>query len=140
MIRNYEIVYGIYLVQASHELDLHNDFDFNNFNYAVNGRKLTLNWACSKGDWVSSNTPKAVTIAFNEVSEFRFMQRDAEMPFTEDHCMHAFGYWVDEDWAEGIIIVEDDQNTEPHWLTAIGFMSGAVLAVQAERSYATILA
>ena len=140
MNRNYEIVDGIYLVQGKHELDMHNNFDFKNLEYSVKARKLILNWLRSEGEWVSSNTPKTVTIEFAEVSEFRFMPRDPEIPYTEDDCINSFGYWVDEDWVEGVIMVEPDQKADPHWLTAIDFMSGAVLAVQAGSSNVKIMA
>ncbi len=140
MNRNYEIVDGIYLVQGSYELDLHNNFDFKNLEYSIAERKLVLTWERSKGDWVSLDTPKVLTIEFKEVSEFRFMPRDSEMPFTEDDCINSFGYWVDEDWADGVIMVEPNQTAEPQWLTAIDFMSGAVVAVQAESANAAVLA
>ena len=140
MKRNYKIVNGIYLVQESYELDLHNNFDFKGLDYSVEERKLVLSWQRSKGDWVSSDIPEALTIEFKQVSEFRFMPRDSETPFTEDDCINSIGYWVDEDWAEGVIMVEPNQTAEPNWLTAIDFMSGAVLAVQAEKANATVLA
>ena len=140
MNRNFEIVDGIYLVQEVHELDLHNNFDFTNLDYSVEKRKLVLCWQRSKGDWVSEDTPVALTIEFTEVSEFRFIPRDSEIPFTEDDCINSIGYWVDEDWAEGVIMVEPNQKAEPQWLTAIDFMSGAVLAVQAKSASAKVLA
>ncbi len=140
MKRNYEIVDGIYLVQEAYELDLHNNFDFKGLDYSVEKRKLALNWWRSEGDWVSSDTPQSITIEFKEVSEFRFMPRDSEIPFTEDDCINTFGYWVDEDWAEGVIMVKSNQTAEPQWLTAIDFMSGAVLAVQAESASAKVTA
>ncbi|MAY14715.1 MAG: hypothetical protein CMI06_05180 [Oceanospirillaceae bacterium] len=140
MNRNFKIVDGIYLVLEGYELDLHNNFDFTNLDYSVEHRRLVLNWQRSNGDWVSSDTPKALVIEFKEVSEFRFMPRDSEMPFTEDDCINSLGYWVDEDWAEGVIMLEPNQTAEPHWLTAIDFMSGAVLAVQAESASAKVTA
>jgi len=140
MNRDFEIVDGIYLVQSDYELDLHNNFDFKYLNYSVEERKLILSWVRSKGDWVSSNTPKTLSIEYIEVSEFRFMPRDSKMPFTEDDCINSIGYWVDEDWAEGVILVESNQKAESHWLTAIEFMSGAVIAVQAESASAKVMA
>ena len=140
MNRNFKIVDGIYLVLEGYELDLHNNFDFTNLDYSVEHRRLVLHWQRSNGDWVSSDTPKALVIEFKEVSEFRFMPRDSEMPFTEDDCINSLGYWVDEDWAEGVILVEPNQTAEPQWLTAIDFMSGAVLAVQAESASAKVTA
>ena len=138
MNRNYEIIDGIYLVHQGYELDLHNNFDFQNLDYSVSDRKLVLYWVRSKGDWVSSETPSSLEVIFSGVSEFRFMPRDCETPFSEDDCISAFGYWVDEDWAEGVIMVEPNQKIEPQWLTAIDFMSGAVIAVQAENASAKI--
>jgi hypothetical protein len=140
MKRDFEIVDGIYLVQERLELDLHNNFDFKGLHYAVEERRLVLTWQRSKGDWVGSDAPSALIIEFKEVSEFRFMPRDPEIPFTEDDCVSSFGYWVDEDWAAGVIVVEGNQKTEPQWLTAIDFMSGAVLAVQAESASAKVVA
>lgn len=140
MKRNFDIKDGIYLVQKNYELDLHNNFDFKNFEYSIENRSLVLYWERSKGGWVSSETPSDLAIEFQKVSEFRFMPRDPEIPFTEDDCLNSFGYWVDEDWVEGVIMVEPNQKSESHWLTAIDFMSGAVLAVQAESANANISA
>ena len=140
MNRNYEIVEGIYLVQGEDELDLHNNFDFVGFDYSIAERKLELNWIRSDGDWVSRDMPQSVRITFRQVSEFRFMPREQGVPFTEDNCINSMGYWVDEDWAEGVIMAEPNQKVEPQWLTAIDFMSGAVLAVQAESADATVKA
>ncbi|MDF1693436.1 MAG: hypothetical protein P1U47_13735 [Zhongshania sp.] len=140
MNRNFEIVDGIYLVQENYELDLHNNFDFKSLDYSVEERKLKLNWQRSKGDWVGTDTPQKVSVEFVNVSEFRFMPRDSEVPHTEDECLNSFGYWVDEDWAGGVIMVEPNQKAKPQWLTAIDFMSGAVLAVQADSAHAKVLA
>lgn len=140
MKRDFEIVDGIYLVQSKYELDLHNNFDFLGLTYSVENRTLLLNWHRSDGERVASRTPESVNVEFREVSEFRFMPRNAELPFTEDDCVNTFGYWVDEDWAEGVIMVEPGQDSDPSWLTAIDFMSGAVIAVQASSAHAQIVA
>ena len=140
MKRSYEIVGGIYLVQDGYEFDLHNNFDFVRMDYSLEERTLLLFWQRSNGNWVSSNMPKTLTIEFTQVSEFRFMPRDPEIPFTEDDCLGAFGYLVDEDWANGVVLVGPTQEPDPKWLTAIEFTSGAILAVQAESSSAAILA
>ena len=81
-----------------------------------------------------------MSVEFREVSEFRFLPRDAKLPFTEDDCVNTFGYWTDEDWADGVIITEPTQTPDPSWLTAIDFMSGAVIAVQAVSAHARIAA
>jgi hypothetical protein len=140
MNRDYEIIDGIYLVQDGYELDLHNNFDFKSIEYSVSERKVVLRWVLSNGDWGIAETPKALAIEFGGVSEFRFMPRDSDVPFTEDDCINSIDYWVDEDWADGVIMVEPNQKVEPQWLTAIDFMSGAVIAVQAERASAKVMA
>ena len=138
MNRNYEIIEGIYLVQGSYKLDLHNNYDFKRLGYSVAERKLVLSWERSIRDSVGGDMPKSLAIEFNDVSEFRFMPRDSSVPFTEDDCVASVGYLVGEDWAAGIITVAPDQSAETHWLTAIEFMSGAVLAVQAGSANAKI--
>jgi hypothetical protein len=140
MRRDFEIKDGIYLSQPPHELDLHNNFDFCGFHYSIEDRTLSLHWRRSKGEWVSAGTPASVSVEFREVSEFRFLPRDAKFPFTEDNCVITFGYWTDEAWAGGIIKTGPTQTPDPHWLTAVGFMSGAVLAVQASSAHAQITA
>jgi len=138
MTRNFEIRNGIYLVQPPHELDLHNSFAFQGLHYSVQERTLLLSWRRSQVEWVAPGSPSSLSIEFREVSEFRFEPRDSELPFTEDDCVSTFGYWTDEDWADGIIASEPSQTPDPSWLTAIEFMSGAVIAVQALSAHARI--
>ncbi|MEQ1761891.1 MAG: hypothetical protein ABL984_01965 [Pyrinomonadaceae bacterium] len=138
MHRDFEITDGIYLVQGTYELDLHNCFDFNSLSYSVESRTLSLNWKRSDGDWVAVGTPNSVVVEFGDVSEFRFLPRDAELPFTEDDCVDTFGYWSDEEWAEGVILVGPEQDPDPKWPIAIEFRSGATIIVQATSACALI--
>jgi hypothetical protein len=68
------------------------------------------------------------------------MPRSAALPFSEDDCLNAFGYWTDEDWADGVVVIEGDKEPDPRWLTAVEFMSGAVIAVKAASAEAVIAA
>ncbi|QDT74545.1 hypothetical protein [Lacipirellula limnantheis] len=140
MRRDFEIKDGIYLSQSPHELDLHNNFDFCGLHYSVEHRTLSLHWRRSTGDGVAGGTPASVSVEFREVSEFRFLPRDAELPFTEDDCVNTWGYWTDEEWADGVIMTDPTQAPDPQWLTGIHFMSGATIAVQASSAHATITA
>jgi len=140
MRRDFEIMDGIYLSQPPHELDLHNNFDFCGLQYSIEHRTLSLHWRRSTGDWVASGTPASVSVEFQEVSEFRFLPRDAELPFTEDDCVSTWGYWTDEEWADGVIMTNPAQTPDPRWLTGIHFMSGATVAVQASSAHARIAA
>ena len=96
-----------------------------------------MHWRRSTGDWVAAGTPASVCVEFRKVSEFRFHPRDSGLPFTEDDCVSTFGYWTDEELADGVFIAPT-QKPAPHWLTAIDFMSGAVIAVQAASAHAKI--
>src|SRR6266540_6856746 len=75
MRRDFEIKDGIYLVQSPHELDLHNNFDFQDLRYSVEDRTLLLRWRRSKGDWVAPGIPASVSVESREASEFRFLPR-----------------------------------------------------------------
>jgi hypothetical protein len=136
--RDFQITNAIYLTQPPHKLDLHNAFDFCSLQYSVKDRILLLRWQRSDGNWVAPNTPASVSVKFEKVSEFRFHPREAHLPFTEDDCVDVFGYWTDEAWAKGDIVLEGDQAANPSWLTAIRFMSDAVIIVQAASAQALI--
>lgn len=135
---DFEISQGIHLVQPPHELDLHNHYNFLGVEYSVEHRTLSLRWRRLGDDPVASGRPSGVTIEFREVSELRFQPRDAAMPFTEDRCIRSFGYWTDEEWADGVFEIDPAQGPDPGWLTAISFMSGAVIAFQASSGHARI--
>jgi hypothetical protein len=100
---------------------------------------VLLHWR-RRAEWAASGAPASVTIEFREVSEFRFQPRDPALPFDEDDCVRSFGYCTD--WSEGGVIITDiaepAQTPDPKWLTAVDFMSGAVIAVQAASAHARI--
>jgi hypothetical protein len=139
MLRDFEIRMGIFWFQSPYELDLHNAFDFQELGYSVAERVVRLQWARSMREGISSSLPTSVTIEFHGVTEFRFQPRSPGVPFTEDDCLSSFGYWTDEDWAGGVVLCDPSQIPAPSWLTAIEFMSGAVLAVQADIARAIII-
>lgn len=138
MHRDFDITDGIYLVQRSYELDLHNCFDFHSLDYSVKDRTLSLQWKRSDGDWVADGTPDCLSIEFSGVNEFRFLPRDAEVPFTEDDCLDTFGYWSDDEWATGVVLVGVGQEPDPHWPVALEFRSGATIIVRADSASALI--
>lgn len=138
MNRDFDITDGIYLVQSTYELDLHNCFDFISLSYSVKDRTLELNWKRTVGARVAAGTPTSLIIEFSDVSEFRFLPRNAELPFTEDDCVDTFGFWSNEDWADGVFLVGLGQDRDPNWLTGIEFRSGAIIIVQATSAHAQI--
>lgn len=137
MTRDFKIIMGIRLVQPPHELDLHNFYDFQEVRYAPTPRIMSLLWHRSPRDGVPLSLPSSVLIEFREVSEFRFLPRDAELPFTEDDCVRDFGYWTDEKWSNGSVMMLDE-NVPDGDFNAIHFMSGAIIVVHAKSAHATI--
>lgn len=138
MHRDFEITEGIYLSQPPFELDLHNNFKFDHFLYSIAERTVLLHWRRRDSEWVPKATPASLCVEFREVSEFRFYRRDTKFPFTEDDCLHQFGFWTDEDWAKRVIVMDTTQSPDPSWLTAIEFMSGAIITLQAASAHARI--
>jgi hypothetical protein len=134
--KNFTFKLGIYLVQGDREFDLHNNFDFLEVHYSAAERSAFLSWARCDREGVSSRNPALLRLDFFEVSEFRFMPRDPEIPFTEDDCLRSAGYWVDEEWCDGVAIPASDPG--PEWFNAFEFMSGAIIALKAARATATI--
>ena len=81
---------------------------------------------------VPAALPTTVSVEFSGVSEFRFQPGDSALQLTEDDCSRTFGFWIDEDRANGVIQYEPSQTPKAERLTPIEFMSGAVVAVQAD--------
>ena len=136
MTSDFEVADGIYIVQGKYQLDLHNNFAFQEVSYSVAERRASLLWRRRPDGWVPPNTPAMLSIIFEGVKEFRFMRRDPGMPFTEDDCVSAIGYLTDESWSHGDVLLEADPKSD--WLTAIEFQSEAVIALRADRATARI--
>src|SRR5690606_29363353 len=127
------------LSQPPHELDLHNNYDFLGLDYSVEEKTLALRWRRGTGAWVPEKSPYSLILTFRGVSEFRFMPRDAELPFTEDDCVSTFGYWTNEEWANGVTMLSDNQQPDPNWMTAIEFQSGAIIILRASSASASFV-
>ncbi|NLT69279.1 MAG: hypothetical protein GXX91_01130 [Verrucomicrobiaceae bacterium] len=126
----------IRLVADGHELDLHNNYDFQGVDYSVRDRSVILRWQRGGGDWVPKEIPSEVELRYDGVERFEFHRRDPEMPFTEDDCLASSGYWTDEDRGGGILVMP--AAPEPGWLRAFQFQSGAVILIQAQEGHAAI--
>src|SRR5215203_4600010 len=70
------------LVTGGDAFDLHNDFDFVGFDYAVDARRLLLQWHGSR----------EIMITFERLSYLSIEPRDPDVPFTEDDCLSFIAY------------------------------------------------
>ena len=123
---------SIYLISGDQEIDLHNAYYFRGVNYSIAERRVTLSWERGDGDWVGKTLPSLIDAEFRGIIHFQFNPRDPEMPFSEDDCLSSIGYWVDEDWCDGIFSTEGEP--DPEWLTAFEFMSGATILLKADEA------
>ena len=78
---------GISLEWQAEYLDLHNNFDFQSFNYDLRLNKLTLTWLRSTEKWAKDVELLGLILVFNQVSFFRVKERDSANPFNEDNCL-----------------------------------------------------
>ena len=134
---------GIYLAFDGLKLDLHNIYSFGGLEYSIEHQTLKLAWQLGSVDpeskkWIKDILPRKIQIEFTGVSSFEFRPRDPELPFSEDDCLGNAGYLSGEEWCDGVMILNEEP--DPEWKTAFEFRSGAMIALQAERGTARVLA
>jgi len=56
--------------------DLHNNYEFVNFNYLFDKRYFEINWTKSNGDWVQASDPEELKMKFKNVSILRIKEID----------------------------------------------------------------
>ena len=114
-------------------LDLHNNLDFVGLEYNLLERTLLLKWVKSSGEWVSSNTPERVVLAFHGVNLFKSKERDSSIPFTEDNCLESIGFIHNQliEELEGFSSASPLEHTEH---LNISFASGFAVKIGAESS------
>jgi hypothetical protein len=114
-------------------LDLHNNFDFQNIKYDVKNRSICLYWTKTKGAWlseeVSNKLPNNIMLEFLEVSLFKFEERDSKKPFTEDDCLSMLGFLPNDAWEHFDGAYSSMPESEGDHLL-MDFMSGAALKIQ----------
>jgi hypothetical protein len=72
-------------------IDLHNNFNFQSFNYNTTTRQLELLWTPSLEEWANKSI-SAFKLIFREVTFLKVRERDNLLPFTEDSCLSLIGF------------------------------------------------
>ena len=98
------------LIFEGNYLDLHNNFDFNEFIYNDTNKTAELNFKKSNGDWVPESTFKGFKICFMNVESVHTQKHHDEYPIEyirQDGCTIdsvGFSYGGDEimDWPSDI--------------------------------------
>ncbi len=81
---------SIYLKKDSQEYDLHNDYDFHKFSYAIREKLITLEWQRGTGDWVNLFLSHFISLRISDAYHLEVKPRNPTMPFSEDDCLISF--------------------------------------------------
>jgi hypothetical protein len=80
-------------------LDIHNNYDFEEFNYNIFEQKLKLRWGMRREEWERRIARKEdeimyvrFALVFEDVTFFAVRERDKNLPFTEDTCTEFIGF------------------------------------------------
>lgn len=136
---NFQVEGGLYLQQGGRDLDLHNDYNFVGFSYAVAERVVELSWLRSPGDLVRRELPARLVLACRGVTHFSATGRDPEMPFTEDDCLSELCFAVADRSFEHTFVASSAAETfDSSWHWVFSFMSGFTLRVAGETAHLSI--
>ena len=108
-------------------LDLHNNFDFREFNYDITAQQVELKWTRSHENW-ANETICGFKLVFRSVSFFKLRERDITVSPKEDTCLSHIGFLSQDqrDNYDSVTVLKfvtenDDLN--------VGFESGIALKI-----------
>jgi hypothetical protein len=116
--------------RGTDRFDLHNCFDFQSLSYNPTQQTLDLCWRRSNREWVKPTEPAELHIIFSGVYLLKAIERDVQMPFTEDDCLDTLGFI----WNYMLAEVGFTSNTPSEGcnVLSLSFMSGFNLKIGAE--------
>ena len=113
---NFDIDTWYAISYRGRHIDLHNNFHFTHLEYNVQEMSLTLKWARGVGNWIKDNELSSLTMVHRQVSYFKVIPRDPEMPLTEDNCLESItafpSDWRDEDGSLSDECTLSDDNSD----------------------------
>ena len=83
---------NISLNWQGHNLDLHNDFDFEALKYNPLRRQAILSWMRSSAQWVEKAALPGLKLIFKNVSFFHVKERDTTFPLEEDKQLQSVSF------------------------------------------------
>jgi hypothetical protein len=89
---NFEIEDTVTLRYAGKYMDLHNDYDFHEFNYSISSQVLEMQWQKFDDEESISNSVDKIKLYFSGVNFLKIQERDREMPVSEDKCVDVIGF------------------------------------------------
>ncbi|HVX50035.1 MAG TPA: hypothetical protein VHB48_07750 [Chitinophagaceae bacterium] len=94
MLKNFEIDFhqNIGFNFNGIKIDLHNDYNFESFNYNVALRQLAVQWQISNGDWVRKSLPTTLQLIFYNVSYLQIVKKEVDDYRHDDTTLERIGY------------------------------------------------
>jgi hypothetical protein len=87
MIVNFDITDYIALNYEGRDIDLHNNFDFLEFDYNVAERQVKLSWKKSSGHWVDKNEISNLFLIHKAVNYLMVIEQDENSTCVDDSCL-----------------------------------------------------
>jgi hypothetical protein len=122
----------IYLTVANRLFDLHNNYDFTGFTYAIGTRTLRLNWKRGTGARVSTVDPLDIHVELRDVSHFSVIPRAEDSPYSDDECLDCVSFVEPDKHVNESFTTSEPPSDDWHYV--FQFESGLVLRVKAEEA------
>jgi len=128
---------GHALVWEERTIDLHNNFEFDRFDYSVKDGVVSLSWRRCDGDWVADDDPALVRIIFTSVN---FLKMEAGLcAESDDPSTLEYGGYLSTEDAEVLngCLERDEVHGDYHFI--FGFEGGMTLKIGALSGHVTTL-
>jgi hypothetical protein len=95
---NFEIEDNYALNFNGRHIDLHNNFDFDNYEYKIVDRQLELTWTKSSGDWVDKNEFLKLTFIHSNVFFLNIGYDNEKYEYPkDDRCLGEISFFPSSD-------------------------------------------
>jgi hypothetical protein len=128
---NFQLTQNYALNYDSRHIDLHNNFNFINFEYNIETMTLVLRWVKSLGNWVQEDEPQQLVLLHKNVSYLTVLSRDPEMSLSEDFSLSDITFFPSSSRDINDSIIDKNLPEEDDDILYM-FQSGQVIRVRCE--------
>lgn len=100
---NFDIIENYALGHEGQHIDLHNNFDFVNFDYNIVDREITLTWKKSRIEEGNKNEPEDLVLLHKEVDYLAIADQNQKDSFNDNTCLGEVTFspladrWINKD-------------------------------------------
>jgi hypothetical protein len=84
---NFKITNNSALDFKGRHIDIHNNFDFEGFDYNVPESKVILKWKKTTGDWIAECEVPGFILVHKVVTWFRVIEQDENSKYEDNKCL-----------------------------------------------------